>query len=93
MKVEPKELKPISITPVKKSNGFIWGLLIGMSIELIICGAIFYKSFPHIWWAVWHPQEMNWVVERYDTIQKASHVLFFEDEMKGVTIVKPQMAN
>jgi len=83
MKVESiKELKP---------TGFIWGILIGMSLELIITGAIFYKSFPHIWWTLWHPVEITWTIERYNTIQKASHVLFFEDEMQGVTIVKPQM--
>jgi hypothetical protein len=91
-------LKPIKIPDVieevkpKKSNGFIWGLLLGMCLELIIMGAIIYPSYPDIWWASTHKNEMKWVIERYDTIQKASHVLFFEDKMEGVTIVKPQVS-
>ena len=91
MKIESKIPEEQKVKEEKKQSHFILGLIIGMCVELIITGAIFFKAFPVIWWAIKHPNEMIWVIDRYDTIQKASHVLFFKDEMTGVTIVKPQM--
>lgn len=92
MKGDSMVLKTNTIPPKKKKiDGFVWGFLIGMALQWIIIGTAMRSTANTMWWAATHKEEMQWVIDRYDTIQKAGHVLFFEDEMTGVTIVKPQM--
>ena len=82
----------IMVNPKRKIDGFIWGLLLGMILEIGILYSIVRPYAPSLWWAFQHPAEVKWAKERYETIQKASHVLYFEDQMTGVTIVKPQIS-
>jgi len=91
MEIKSK-LKEIHIPEPKKRSNFIWGFLIGMGLQWILIGLIIYPSFPTLMWTVMHREEVKWSMDRYEMIQKASHVLYFEDEMKGVTIVKPQLS-
>lgn len=77
----------------KKIDGFIWGFLIGMALQLIIIGAAIIPFRNTIWWAIQHPAEMKWSMDRYTVIQQASKALYFESKMDGVTIVKPQSMN
>ena len=64
--------------------------LVGMALQWAIILFGIRGALPHVYWSVTHPDEVKWSMDRYELIQKASHVLYFEDEMKGVTIVKPQ---
>jgi hypothetical protein len=56
-----------------------------------VSGIYYYHLItPQIRWAHDHPKEIQWTIDRYNLFQKASTMLFFEEEKgQGVTIVKP----
>lgn len=40
-------------------------------------------------WGYEHQKEVQWAKDRYELMQKAASELYFDDEDKGITIVKP----
>lgn len=73
-------LKEITIPEIKpkKKDAFIWGLLLGMCLECIILFLIVRPSFSNLVWGVWHRQELEWVIQRYNTIQTSAKMIYME---------------
>jgi len=64
---------------------FLLGFLVGGLITVYIIG----RPTKETEWSRIHPLEVDWAIARYNLIQKAAGVLYFDDTNKGITIVKP----
>ena len=70
-------------------NKYIWcipAFLLGMFIPLFI---IKKTITPEESWAMNQPKEVQWAKARFDLMHQAADQLFFDDQNKGITIVRP----
>ena len=84
-----KQIKEES-KPKKKVEPFIWGLLLGMFIQLFIIGIVISFFQKQLWWMVWNKEEVTWCIDRHTLTEQARKAVFEDSKLDGVTIIKPQ---
>ena len=78
-KTQKKKLVSGSVKEHLPIKTILMGFVLGIIVEGIV---IFFMAKPlylKMLWATQHPEEMKWAMDRYDTIQKASKVLYFDN--------------
>ncbi len=75
-----KAKEPVAVVKPKITvRGLIVGFVIGLLVEGIVVFLLAKPFYPKTAWAMQHPEEMKWAMDRYEAIQKASKVLYFDN--------------